>query len=235
MYRIDQNFREVEYLCDTAKVKYAVYNMIIHSGLLKPDSEKKYFEEHNDISDFPDMTKRLDVKGSMAISFAGKVPVEILTSYGAMKIHYGQNNGLVSTSDEAKFWETLQNTFGLEPIQENNFKIMAVTKLPWCENDSSTLEIEKPTTVLEKTEINPQERTHLKNALKVVNAHFIQNHHPEFILHGIDNTCMVNGLVSTLEQALENYPNLIQTMEKVLHEDYLRLHQSVAPESDHVN
>jgi len=226
MYRIDRDFNEVEYLCDTAKTKYAVYNMVLHANLLKPSSEEKYLAEHNDINDIPDTTIRLDKEGTLAISFSGKVPTKILTSYGAMKIHHGQINSLVSTSAEAKFWETLQNTFGLEPIP-NHSNVMAVTKLPWREVGQSLPNLATPSAVLDTSTTNSAEQSHLQKVCKVVNATFIHSRHPEFMLRGVDDICKINGTLCSLAQALETYPSLLPAMQRALREDYARLHPTV--------
>ena len=226
MYRVGQSFNEVEYLSDTAKTRYAVYNMVVHFNLLKPESENKYFTEHHNVSDIPDTTQRLNTEGALAISFEGKIPARILTSYGAIRVHFGQNNPLASTSDEIKFSETLQSTFGLMPLDANNPQVMVVTKLPWRESDLSILKLATPTAVIAAPEIITRERAHVQKVIKVVNVKFKQSSHPEFILRGVDNICTVNGIPYTMEQALQTYPNFMQTMERVLREEYTRLHSA---------
>ncbi len=179
----DNQFDEVEYFTDIAKLRYAIANMEKKFGLVD-DVQVKY----NAV--FPSYG-RIAPDGAFGVGFSGdRYPDVLYTPYGEIKINPGvyNNQGVWA---KHRLFALMKQKFGLvltEPsLGDKPNEIgsrYTITKLPWKENQKLPLNYTKTSRQFKFESVYPQVAVlrHVEQIQDQVNEKFLQDGHPELVI-----------------------------------------------------
>ena len=132
------NFNEVEYLVDVAKIRHEIINLMGKNQVMRENADENTTAEINPYFG------RIAKDGSVGVEFAYGYPVSICTPFGKVRIGVPMmSDENDSYAEQAKIYHKMQMKFGLVEVEPAVKKAgvgefgpyYAVTRLPWKKNE----------------------------------------------------------------------------------------------------
>lgn len=182
MEKSKNEFNEVEYFTDVARIVYAF------SALMKKHNLVKEIVIDNNAEKVNPFYGRIAKNGAYAVEFSRGVPSILYTPYGGISFESAKfcRGDLVNYK---QFLHDMDCNFGLveaQPVVKDRLNqvgpICAITRLPWKEKTKFPAEFEDISLSTDSYDYGSvEEEQHLVNIYKTVNDQFMQKGHSELI------------------------------------------------------